>query len=260
MREQANEAAKLVRSRVKEEQERQILVMGKSELAKYIAAKKDELSNLEAEYQAALKEVGQGHQGVKEHEEYLKWKELRRQKDAELARIRGDRAMTLERNRATLVQAAEASRRRMRRCIKDVEDLRAAAEVKKMFGPLAGKAQLVTVDAIEKRRRVNYVKRSKLVVSHDPVEDGQKEFGPEEWNREHYYVLGHADASTVVGTAGWVRRLPLKDVNGVEAAIQEQMEQVQKEQEQLYLKALQVSQTRLFALLSSSSCLFFASK
>ena len=74
VRNQTNEFSKRVRAKVKEEQEAQMLKLAEQELAKYKRQKEDELARLEQEYQNALADIGMGHEGIQEQEEYVKYK------------------------------------------------------------------------------------------------------------------------------------------------------------------------------------------
>merc|ERR1712226_829436 len=93
VRNQTNEFSKRVRLRVRKEHDVQLNKIAKEEYQKFINKKKDELALLEQEYQKALADIGMGHKGIKEHEEYKKWKVLRQNRDGEIALSRGKQAL-----------------------------------------------------------------------------------------------------------------------------------------------------------------------
>ena len=86
-------ASSMGHSRVEEERVAQLTKIGKEELEKFVKQKENELAKLEQEYQHALADIGMGHKGVREQEEYEKWKKEKDQRDRELAQFRGDQAL-----------------------------------------------------------------------------------------------------------------------------------------------------------------------
>ena len=93
VRNQTNEFSKRVLTRVRKEQENQLSKIAREELAKFIKERENALAKLEREYQNALANVGMGHKGIKEQEEYEDWKRKRQKTDKETARLRGEQAM-----------------------------------------------------------------------------------------------------------------------------------------------------------------------
>ena len=126
VRNQSHDFSKRVRCRVKKEQETQLVKIGEKELAKYIENKKYELANLEQEYQNALHDIGMGHEGIHEQEEYEQWREDRRQQDRELAQIRGDHAINVVNYRQITEDKIKESKINLRKSIALTERLRAA--------------------------------------------------------------------------------------------------------------------------------------
>ena len=67
-----------------------------SALAKFIKVKEDQLAKLEAQYQGALAQVGMGHEGAREQEEYVRWKRKREVDQGRVAKTRGQAALQAE--------------------------------------------------------------------------------------------------------------------------------------------------------------------
>ena len=55
-----------------------------------------QLSHLEAQYQSALAQVGLGHEGAREQEEYVRWKKKREAEQERAAKTRGKAALQAE--------------------------------------------------------------------------------------------------------------------------------------------------------------------
>ena len=75
-----------------------------AEVAKYVRAKEDQLAMLEAQYQGALAQVGLGHEGAREQEEYVRWKQKRALQQAKAAKARGKAALQAEHQRERIKQ------------------------------------------------------------------------------------------------------------------------------------------------------------
>ena len=117
VRKQSHDFSKRVRCRVRKEQEVQLTNIGKQELAKYIENKKNELADLEQEYQNALEDIGMGHKDIHEQEEYEQWRKDRLQQDRELAEIRGDHALNVVNYRQLTEDKIKQSKINLRKSI-----------------------------------------------------------------------------------------------------------------------------------------------
>ena len=149
---------------------------------------------LEQEYQKALKDIGLGHKGIKELEEYEKWKVLRQKRDREIALNRGNQALNQIHNQKATENKIKENKINLRKSIALTERLR-AAEVRAGRESLKNinKIRVVEIDANDKTKKVRFLDKGKVLPA------------------------GKEETETV-------RRIPLSDIstNGVEAAIREQ--------------------------------------
>ena len=180
--------------RVKQEHDNQLNKIAKEEYQKFITKKKNELALLEQEYQKALKDIGLGHKGIKELEEYEKWKVLRQKRDREIALNRGNQALNQIHNQKATENKIKENKNNLRKSIALTERLR-AAEVRAGRESLKNinKIRVVEIDANDKTKKVRFLDKGKVLPA------------------------GKEQTETV-------RRIPLSDIstNGVEAAIREQ--------------------------------------
>merc|ERR1711879_439344 len=117
VRNQTNEFSKRVRLRVKQEHDNQLSKIAKEEYQKFITKKKNELALLEQEYQKALKDIGLGHKGINELEEYEKWKVLRQKRDREIAMNRGNQALNQIHNQKATENKIKENKNNLRKSI-----------------------------------------------------------------------------------------------------------------------------------------------
>ena len=194
VRNQTNEFSKRVLTRVRKEQENQMSKIAREELAKFIKERENALAKLEREYQNALANVGMGHKGIKEQEEYEEWKRKRQNTDKEIARLRGEQAMKEMNNIKLTENKIKENKMNLRKSILLTERLR-AAEMRADETLLKGinKVRVIEINANTNEKKVRFIDKGKVV----PSSRIQNET---------------------------VRRIPLGDisVNGVEAAIREQ--------------------------------------
>ena len=194
VRNQTNEFSKRVLTRVRKEQENQMSKIAREELAKFIKERENALAKLEREYQNALANVGMGHKGIKEQEEYEKWKRKRQNTDKETARLRGEQAMKEMSNKRLTENKIKENKMNLRKSILLTERLR-AAEMRADEALLKGinKVRVIEINANTNEKKVRFIDKGKVVPSSRIQEET-------------------------------VRRIPLGDisVNGVEAAIREQ--------------------------------------
>ena len=180
-----------------------MLKLAEQELAKYKRQKEDELARLEQEYQNALADIGMGHEGIQEQEEYVKWQKNRQRANRELAQVRGDHAISVANYRQATKEKIRENKLNLRRCVQLTEQMR-AAEVRAGEDRIKdiNKVRVVEIDANSKKKKVRFLDKGKFVPA-----------GPTEDN---------------------VRRIPLSalDMNGVEAAIVEQEAQEKKRWEE----------------------------
>ena len=200
VRNQTNEFSKRVRLRVKQEHDDQINRIAKEEYQKFIQRKKNELAVLEQEYQKALSDIGLGHKGIKEHEEYQSWKIRRLKRDREIALCRGNQTLNEIHNQKVTENKIKENKNNLRKCIAMTERLR-AAEVRAGKENLknVNKIRVVEIDAKDNSKKVRFLDKGKIVPS------------------------GKHETESV-------RRIPLSDIstNGVEAAIIEQENEERK--------------------------------
>ena len=179
--------------RVKQEHDNQLNKIAKEEYQKFITKKKNELALLEQEYQKALKDIGLGHKGIKELEEYEKWKVLRQKRDREIALNRGNQALNQIHNQKATENKIKENKINLRKSIALTERLR-AAEIRAGKESLKNinKIRVVEIDANDKTKKVRFLDKGKVLPAGKETET--------------------------------VRRIPLSDIstNGVEAAIREQ--------------------------------------
>ena len=137
--------------RVKQEHDNQLNKIAKEEYQKFITKKKNELALLEQEYQKALKDIGLGHKGIKELEEYEKWKVLRQKRDREIALNRGNQALNQIHNQKATENKIKENKNNLRKSIALTERLR-AAEVRAGRESLKNinKIRVVEIDANDK--------------------------------------------------------------------------------------------------------------
>ena len=203
MRNQTNEFSKRVRSRVKKEQELQLAKIGKKEIQHFITLKENELAGLEREYQNALEDIGMGHKGIKEQEEYERWKKVRKQRDAETAERRGHQAFSKINFEKITEKKLKENKINLKKSIALAERLR-AAEIRANNEVINGinKVRVVEIDAKTKEKKVRFLDRGNVLNAGEDAEN--------------------------------VRRKPLSDIstNGVEAAIREQEIEEQKRWEE----------------------------
>lgn len=193
MRNQTNEFSKRVRSRVKKEQEFQLAKIGKKEIENLISLKENELASLEREYQNALEDIGMGHKGIKEQQEYERWRKVRQQRDAEVAERRGNQAFSKINFEKLTEKKIQENKISLKKSIALTERLR-AAEIRANKEVIKGinKVRVVEIAAKTKEKKVRFLDRGKLLNAGEDAEN--------------------------------VRRIPLADIstNGIEAAIREQ--------------------------------------
>ena len=194
VRNQTNAFSKRVRSRVEEERVAQLTKIGKEELEKFVKQKENELAKLEQEYQHALADIGMGHKGVREQEEYEKWKKEKDQRDRELAQFRGDQALKKINYQQVTENKIKENKINLKKCIALNEKLR-AAEIRADKGLMKGisKVRVVEIDAKTKEKKVRFLEKGKVLKNGTEQDEN-------------------------------VRRIPLSNIstNGVEAAIREQ--------------------------------------
>ena len=168
--------------------------IAREELAKFIKERENALAKLEREYQNALANVGMGHKGIKEQEEYEDWKRKRQKTDKETARLRGEQAMKEMSNKRLTENKIKENKMNLRKSILLTERLR-AAEMRADETLLKGinKVQVIEINANTNEKKVRFIDKGKVLPS-SRIQDET------------------------------VRRIPLGDisVNGVEAAIREQ--------------------------------------
>ena len=107
VRAQSATAAKDVLERVRQEEKALMAAAAQTELAKYIKAKEEQLSHLEAQYQSALAQVGLGHEGAREQEEYVRWKKKREAEQERAAKTRGKAALQAELQKEKMKQQVQ---------------------------------------------------------------------------------------------------------------------------------------------------------
>ena len=144
-----------------------------------------------------------GHKGIKEHEEYKKWKVLRQNRDREIALSRGKQALNEIYNQKLTECKIKENKNNVRKSIAMTERLR-AAEIRAGKESLKNinKIRVVEIDAKDKTKKVRFLDKGNILPAGNKETDN-------------------------------IRRIPLSDIstNGVEAAIIEQEREEKKEWE-----------------------------
>ena len=203
VRRESKKDAQRIREKIRKQKQVKADNLQIEAIEKYRQKKTVELALLEEEYQRCLRDLGIGHQGAKEQEEYDLWVKEQRELQRKEALNRGERAWRATREQKSNQEKLKENKIALKTGVLLTEKLRAATVRTQILNePRSGKMELIETDAAA-RRKVTLVNKSQWVKN---------------------------DLSFGKTQEDYVKRLPLAEIscNGLEAAIREQEQEARE--------------------------------